>query len=854
MKNTLTRNAKTMLKTLLTGFALAALLASGCPVYALGGFTYATTTSLASTPNPSAAGQSVTLRASVSPGPGGGTVTFRDASTSAVLGTAPVNNGAATLSVSNLAAGTHTLIASFGGYTHTTISKNGTPPITVTYKSSTSGPLTQKVGSTMLAALTSSVNPSIAGQTVTFTAVVTAPSGGPTPTGAVQFAFDGVSVGDPVTLDGSGQAAITEAALAPGTHSITATYTSADGSVSPTVFTLTQVVIPHVSPQYVSPTGSDSSDGSHDSPKLTIQAGINATLNGDMVTVEEGTYTGPGDVDLDFGGRNITVTSQNGAATTVIDCASSSSALHRGFYFHSGETSAVVSGLTVQNGYEDSQDSNLFGYAGAVAIASGSAVTLTHCLFTGNHSALQGGAVYNAGRLTLTDCAFTGNATGALGSGGGLYNSGTVVSATNCIFTGNIAAGSVGEGGAITNAGPAAFVNCTLTGNSADTGAGLFNTGNGNGTLTLTNDIFYGDVSGPEYQGDTALPTATCCDGLAGLPGTGNISVNPLFVNAATGDLHLRPGSPCIGAGTRIGAPAADLDGKTRSNPPGIGAYDIPETAQTQILWTNANGQASLWNIGSDGSLTMPVYGPFPGWRAVAVSDGPNGTKHILWINTSGEASIWNVSATGSVTSHEFGPFTGYKAMSLSTGADDISHLLWNRKDGLASLWALNSATGTYTHAEIGPFPGWTANAVASGQNVTGLLWTNTNGAMVGYRYAADGTLTQQEFGPYPGWGACALSVGPDDMAHPLWNNSDGHVCLWSAGFAGSGIASTGYGPYSGWYAQAVATGLDNVTHLLWNHAPDNQSSVWTISGGKATATQYGPFSGWQAVAVSAGP
>jgi hypothetical protein len=75
--------------------------------------------------------------------------------------------------------------------------------------------------------LNSSLNPSIYGQAVTFTATVT--SGDGTPTGTVQFSVDGSAVGSPQTLVG-GSATYSTSALAAGTHSITAVYTTDSGS------------------------------------------------------------------------------------------------------------------------------------------------------------------------------------------------------------------------------------------------------------------------------------------------------------------------------------------------------------------------------------------------------------------------------------------------------------------------------------------------------------------------------------------------------------------------------------------------------------------------------------------------
>ena len=55
-------------------------------------------------------------------------------------------------------------------------------------------------------------------------------------------------------------------------------------------------------------------DGSAAHPFDAIQEGINAAVSGvNDVLVLDGTYTGAGNNDLDFGGKAITVQSQNGA-------------------------------------------------------------------------------------------------------------------------------------------------------------------------------------------------------------------------------------------------------------------------------------------------------------------------------------------------------------------------------------------------------------------------------------------------------------------------------------------------------------------------------------------------------------
>ena len=176
----------------------------------------ATTSSLASNLNPSVAGQSVTFTATVSSAGGvpTGSVQFTDDGTS--LGSAAVISGAATLTTSALAVGAHPITATYSG--------DGT------YGSSVAS-LTQQVnastGQATSTSLAVSPTPSVIGEAITLTATVSgALAGNNKPTGTVTF-LDGTSVIATVTIAGTGKAVLTTAALAAGTHSLSARY---DGS------------------------------------------------------------------------------------------------------------------------------------------------------------------------------------------------------------------------------------------------------------------------------------------------------------------------------------------------------------------------------------------------------------------------------------------------------------------------------------------------------------------------------------------------------------------------------------------------------------------------------------------------
>ena len=84
----------------------------------------------------------------------------------------------------------------------------------------------------------------------------------------------------------------------------------------------------------------------------TIQSGIDAARNGDTVIVADGTYKGEGNVNLDFKGKQITVKSQNGAKSTIINCLWTPDT--RGFIFQNEEThDSVLDGFTIKNGRDE---------------------------------------------------------------------------------------------------------------------------------------------------------------------------------------------------------------------------------------------------------------------------------------------------------------------------------------------------------------------------------------------------------------------------------------------------------------------------------------------------------------------
>ena len=194
----------------------------------------ATTTTLTSSLNPSFIGQAVTFTATVTSTAGtppkGEAITFY--SGTAVLGTSPSSRGVAALTTSSMPAGIFTITARYSG-------DSG-------FAASTSPGLKQTVNFTTKSAtsttFTSSLNPSIYGQRVSFTAQVTT-AGALPPTGHVTFTWGGIDTIGSALLNSNGVATLTKSNLNTDPYPLTAVYSGDVNNLSSTSPLLNQLVL-----------------------------------------------------------------------------------------------------------------------------------------------------------------------------------------------------------------------------------------------------------------------------------------------------------------------------------------------------------------------------------------------------------------------------------------------------------------------------------------------------------------------------------------------------------------------------------------------------------------------------------
>jgi len=308
----------------------------------------------------------------------------------------------------------------------------------------------------------------------------------------------------------------------------------------------------------------------------TVQAGIDAAVDGDEVVVAVGEYFEL----IDFNGKAITVRSTDPTdagvvLNTIINGAGAGTVVTCG----KGEgPTTVLWGLVITGG-----DS----VGGGGMANDTSSPTVINCTFQGN-SADYGGGMYTVyfGNPTLINCTFRGNT--ARVRGGGMFNSFSSPTVVNCTFSQNTAAVRGGGMDNVSFSSPA-LTNCTFSGNRADLGGGMYSSnssprvtncsfggnsaGDGGGmyndssiltvTVTVTNCILWGD-SPNEFSGPRT-PAVAYSDVQGGFSGIGNIDADPLFEDADAGNFRLSAGSPCIDSGNNAATIAAtDLDGNPR--------------------------------------------------------------------------------------------------------------------------------------------------------------------------------------------------------------------------------------------------------------------------------------------------
>jgi parallel beta-helix repeat protein len=274
-----------------------------------------------------------------------------------------------------------------------------------------------------------------------------------------------------------------------------------------------------------------------------------------------------------------------------------------------GPGSTRIIGNIIQN------NTASMGSCGGISLDGGSSTTIQNNIISGN--------------------AVSGLSPASVGGGICMWNILPSMSPANALIIQNLIYGNTaGQGGGIYAFVPSGarplFLNNTIVGSSnSPQGSAVYITGYDDQAQFINNLMIGASGTNAVYcdsSYDQTSPSSTNNDAYStngtGLQGTcsgesshnGNISVDPLFVNAATSDFHLQPTSPPIDAGTNAAPnlPQTDFAGNPRIldgnndcvSTVDMGAYEL-------VLTANATMSANALNFGSQvlgtSSAAQPV-------------------------------------------------------------------------------------------------------------------------------------------------------------------------------------------------------------------------------------------------------
>ena len=378
---------------------------------------------------------------------------------------------------------------------------------------------------------------------------------------------------------------------------------------------------------------------------VSQSSAINFASDGDQVSAASGNYF----ENINFRGRSISVIGSDGS---TIDGGGNGSVVT----FNSGEdTNSVLRNFIIQNGLSANDGGGIY--------ISNSGPIIDNCIIENNISSGSGGGIYyeqtSNGSFLRNSQVINNTANGCTGGGilASINDTGPYLE--NVLITGNSTScdGAGGGGGLYSNQSHPVLDNVTVINNTSFLGGGIYvfngteieimntiiagnypqsvhSAHNDDWSFDNTLTISYSNIEGLQdsikLNGTEASPDDTSIAVATLNWGSGNIDVNPMFVDTANGNYHLLASSMLINAGH---PDSTDSDG-TRTD---IGSFPYLNNYTGPNWYVQTDGSdidgtgASLSPFASiQGGINFSNTG-----NTVVVADGEY-YENIKWRNVNG--------------------------------------------------------------------------------------------------------------------------------------------------------------------------------------------------------------------------
>lgn len=473
------------------------------------------------------------------------------------------------------------------------------------------------------------------------------------------------------------------------------------------------------------------------------------------------------------------------------------------------------------------------------------------------------GSLNVAGTLTMASGRVASTALTIL-AGGQLHGGGTIMSAVRnegvirggevpsagvLVLNGSITGGgmlAVGPGFYNTNGRQSYTYRPTLEINGATSQNVIFD--NEYGILKLDQPTSFTGAIGVKGYNDQIILSNVALGGITGMSYLGNADGGTLTLQQAGGALSVKfLGAYSVASFILTAGPQV-----LSIDPPSVQLVASPNAAHAlsdfngdrhgDILWRNANGAVSEWQLTGDIRGDQARAGVFDAyadlsWRIVETPDwNGDGRSDILWRNTDGRISVWEAQAGGTFRQSAYNDGSVGNAWAIAaagdTNGDGKDDILWRNQDGSISVWTSSGAgfqQNSYFHGSVGT--SWKVAGLAdlNGDGRADIVWRNDNGALSTWLAGASG-FRESAYNDRadPTWHIAALAdFDGDGRGDILWRNDNGAVSMWRSN--GSGFDQSVYNAMvaTGWHVSTVGDfNNDGRADILWRN-DDGRLSTW---------------------------
>ncbi len=437
------------------------------------------------------------------------------------------------------------------------------------------------------------------------------------------------------------------------------------------VITVTNGLYHFVSQTSTNPTPPYSS---WDTAATVIQDAIDVAMSGAVVYVDAGIYTTgstvtPGGHALNriMINKPISVRSVYGpSATIIVGEGPISTNARRCVYLGS---IASLSGFTLSNGYTSSSGDYHPNRIGGGALVTDDAC-ISNCYITRCESDVHGGGLYLRATTKASHCRIYDNKNygNLVGAGCGAFLSGNV-EMRNCLIYNN----RPGRASGVLIRGGGRLVNTTVCHNR-DTGLELQEG-------AVVNSIIYYNTGVNCDYGSHYNFTNSCSYPL--YSGDGNITNEPMFVDAVQRDYHLSTGSPCINTGMNLPWMlwATDLDGNKRIHDGTVdmGAYEY-NFSITNVVWLTS-------------PISPPVITSAPNSAVqIETKSMSNGIAYVGYGTSPATIKYWQEATVVSGSS----PFTAVADIRIQHPGTWYYAAKWHVNNAVYYGWNMNGQTNKF--------------------------------------------------------------------------------------------------------------------------------------------------------------